>query len=413
MRLKLFLFFALPLLPSSGLVSQEPQQTEPKPLIRDGVFVPAESQAIALEMRAYSGELRFTYVADHGSFVNEGDTIAKIDTKSLDKQIEQAKIDADSAKIRHQSAVERARMEVESAKLTEATTRASLERARRALEGWEKYELDFARRQSELSAQYAKDGISDAQDEFDQLLAMYSDDELTDATEEIVLKRSRRDLARSKISQQLQDERRKYTATYDWPNSGERRREAVLQQELAMAHFMQQLDLDAQNREDRIRRSKRDLKKALDHVAHLEEDAKLFVLNAPRSGVFLHGSLDDYGRGSAAPRYKAGGNGVQRKELFMVANPDRLKVALSIPEPNYRDVKNGMAVKVRPAIAPDLEWVGSLKMERYPNPRSAGAPENNYDAQVSIDRTLPGIVVGMRAKVELPPSHSGSATIIR
>jgi multidrug resistance efflux pump len=207
----------------------------------EGVLVPRVGEEIQIWPEAWSGELLMLEVVGHGSWVSRGDVLARFDTRDFDEAVERAERDLRTAELGLEStrlgaahAEAGARERVEDAQY-------SLERARKELESWEKDELEIRRRGEELSAQYTQHNIDDQQDELDQLEAMYAGDELVDATEEIVLRRSRRNLTRSKVSQKLNLDRVAQQREMEIPHQTRAKRQAVDRAGAALRRLEEQL----------------------------------------------------------------------------------------------------------------------------------------------------------------------------
>jgi len=124
-------------------------------------------------------------------------------------------------------------------------------------------------------------------------------------------------------------------------------------------------------------------------------------VRATASGLVLHGSGDDYRPGRTPPRHEVGGTANAKAILFTIAQPGGLQVALDLPESQVATVSQGMAAKVVATSDASLEMVGRLRFDRFPSSRSAGAPENAYDATVELDSVAPTLFAGMRCKVLL------------
>jgi RND family efflux transporter MFP subunit len=379
---------------------------------RDGTLIPDDAATVSLWFEAYAGGLTLLEVAPHGAPVGEGDVIARIDDESLRDQLVQARLELESAVMRHRNALHQAEIDREGEGAAVDAARSALDRSRRALVAWEAHELKFRERQAAMSAQNTLDFIGDQEDELQQLEAMYRDDELVDATEEIVLRRSRRNLARSIVSKELQADRRKVQIDFDEKNETESRRQAVEQQEQSFKRMIQSHEVAERTRMDGIGRADHAVRQARDKVEDLEKDLALLTVRAPRSGVLLHGDPDDYRPGKVAPRYERGGSAAPRKTLFTVAQPDELGVALEVPESSFAKIRSGTGVTVHPSLAPATQYVGTLHVDRHPNPSSAGAPENTYAARVKLENPLPGYVVGMRCKVKIVTEEIANAVIV-
>jgi len=369
--------------------------------MRKGTFVPAVFDEVSLWFDEYKGELLMIEVVEHGTPVNDGDVIARIDVGGINKQIEQLERQVKSAALKLQNTAERNTLSEKSAALALDNARYSLEQARRDLEGWERYELDFSQRNAEMSELYTQHNIDDQKDELDQLEMMYRDDELTDATEEIVLKRSRRNLSRTMKSLKNLKDRRAYTVAFAEAAQSVRLRRAVTAKEAALDSLLKSQEIERRSREDGLLQVEMGLKDQKDKLARLKKDSALLSIRASRSGVLLHGSPDDYRPGRTAPRYKRGSRGSARTTLFTIADPDRSAVALDIPESKINSIRTGKAAKVSVAALPDIAVMGTMRVDRFPAPRSAGGSENSHDAEVVIESPVQGVVAGMRAEVKI------------
>lgn len=369
--------------------------------MRKGTFVPADFDEISLWFEEYKGELLMIEVVEHGTPVNDGDVIARIDGGGISEQIEQLERQVKSAALNFQNTGERALLSEKSSALALDNARYDLEQSRRDLEGWERYELDFSQRNAEMTELYTQNNIDDQKDELDQLEMMYRDDELTDATEEIVLKRSRRDLARSMKSLKNLKDRRAYTVAFAEAAQSVRLRRAVNAKEAALDKLLKSQEIERRTREDGLHQVELSLKDQKDKLARLRKDAALLTIRAARNGVLLHGAPDDYRPGRTAPRHERGSRGSARATLFTVADPDRSAVALDIPESKIGSIRTGKAAKVSVAALPDIALIGTMRVDRFPAPRSAGGNENTHDAEVVIEGPVQGVVAGMRVEVKI------------
>ena len=378
----------------------------------DGVFVPADLEEVSLWPQAFSGEILFLEVVPHGTFVNEGDRLATLDLRSIDEAIADAERELRSAEVRLQNTQENAAVQADAARASLSDSRSALERARLSLEGWEKHELELRRRQEELSRQYGQHAIDDATDELAQLELMYGDDELVDATEEIVIKRSRRDLARSRTSLKLQHDRDAFELTYEVGPETRRRHEAVARQEGTLERLTRTQAIARRSSGDELARSQAQLDKQALRLERLRRDREAMEIRAPRSGVVLHGGADELGPSKVRPDHRRGSRGSARAALFTVANPDRLALSLTVSESQLGEVRTGMGARVEPVVDQGAELVGTLRVERYPTPASAASPENAYRARVELERGSPGIVFGMRAQAVLETETLKNAILV-
>ncbi len=361
-----------------------------------GVFVPVDFEAVSLWPEAYSGEMLVLEVAPHGSTVAAGDVIARLKTRSIDETIADAERGLVSARIAHEGLRERNAVAEEGAASKLARAEAGLDRARRALEGYETQELAFSARGDELQKQRSEAWIADQVDELEQLEAMYEADELTDATEEIVLKRSRRDLALSRASSELSKDQRAYKVDHTQPLTRESKREDVARKTEELAHLRRTQAVDAEGRKDGFTRSEAELAKKVLRLERLKRDRELLTVKAPRAGVVLHGSLRALRAGGAPSHVRRGRQLAKRADVFLVADPEQLAVAVDVSESNRATFGDGTQVVVKP-VGGDAKLIGTLSVGAYPAGAKAG--ESTFEGTVELADPVPGVVAGMHAKV--------------
>ncbi len=382
-----------------GVAQEDP--TAPQALELTGTFVPAEAEEIHLWPQGWKGELMFLEVMAHGSMVEEGQVIARFDTEGIERQIEDAEFALEDARFQLEMSAQRNELEEHSGELRVHDAERALDRARRTLEGWIEFEYGQNRANAEMSEVYTRHSLEDAEDELRQLEAMYREDELTDATEEIVLRRSRRNLARSHRSAELSQGQREFTAEFSWPISTEMKEEAVIKAEHSLKRTHRQFQLDQEARHAALEKSERGLVRLEERLEKLLSDQGMFELRAPRSGLLLHGGAEDYHPGKAAPRHRRGGRAGVRTALFTIATPDRMGVALNVGESKLSQVGNGRSVQIHGIADDGLHRNGRLVMDAFPQAKSATGPENQYHGFVELAQPVIGALPGQRVKIEI------------
>jgi multidrug efflux pump subunit AcrA (membrane-fusion protein) len=375
----------------------------------EGTVVPAEGTPVWIWPEGYSGELILADVLPHGSRVKEGDVVAHIDSRALEEQIRQLEFEVSSAYQRMGNAEEKNRIDRDAAASALEQTRSALDRSRRALEGWEKQELEFAKRRAGIEERHRLAGIDDQTDELAQLEKMYKADELIDATEEIVLKRQRRALDLSETELAFARERRDYDEKIEEPLQTEAKRDAVHAQESALERLVKSQEIETRAADDAYQRIRRQLVETRQKLSQLRHDRDLMTVKAPRDGILLHGSLDDYRPKQAPPRYERGSRIAAHTRIFTVADPDKLAIAIDVPESKLESARSASAVEIRPTFDPKLTASGSLTLEEFPEAKSGPSPENNYAGKIELERAIDGLRPGMRVKVKLAASDASSA----
>ena len=380
---------------------------------RNGVFAPASPAPVSLWFEAYSGEMLVLEALPQGSAVNEGDVVARLETRTIDDQVHQAELEARSAAVRHAGVVEKNKIDDDAAAAALEQAKASLERAKRTLEGWTGKEVPFNRRGDDLGKRNEDAGIDDQKDELAQLEKMYKADELVDDTEEIVMKRSKRRLAITEDARSLSVDRRGYRMEYDEAMQTEIKKEAVRMQELSLDRLLRTQAVDKRAREDALARSKDALDQQNLKLERLRRDREKFAIKSPRAGILLHGKEKDYRPGKSPARYERGSTLPARSDVFLVADPEALAVAFDVPESMLGEAREGAAVEVKSVAATGGKSLGTVHFEAYPSTKVGD--ENGFEATAKLSSAIPGVLFGMRAKVVLagapmePPAAAKSS----
>jgi len=389
--------------PSSAAAPARSDEGGTEKRTRTGVLMPAEHDAISLWPEAYAGELLVLEVQAHGTAVAAGEVVARLETKSLERQIDDARLELESARIEHEGLLEKHAVADEAAASRLERARAALDRARRGLEGYETAERAFKQRSDDLSRHWEKARVDDQVDELAQLQAMYEADELTDATEEIVLKRSQRDLALTRERNDLEEDRRVHRLQLADELEAEAKREEVARKEEELEHLARTQAVEARGRDDAARRSAAKLEEKERKLAELRRDLELLSVRAPRTGTLLHGSIRDYRPGGSPRRLERGSKIAPRDDVFLIAAPEALAVAVDVPESLRASLPDGGgAVTARPVGRPDLELRGTLTLADFP--RALQGDESVFEGTVALDAAgvASELVIGTHVEVEVP-----------
>ncbi|HEX6883697.1 MAG TPA: hypothetical protein VF530_09970, partial [Planctomycetota bacterium] len=332
-----------------------------------------------------------------GTTVAAGDVLARCDARAIDEQLADARLELGTQRLNHEATLERNRLEARAAESARARAQAGLERARRALESWKTNELAFSARQDELSKRYQEANLEDQTDELDQLEKMYAADELVDATEDIVLKRSRRGLALTKEQNALALDRARVRRELDQALERERREEEVRTQTEALERLEREQELAARARADAELRSGEALAKKTEALARLERDRALFELRAPEAGVLLHGARRDWRPGKSPARLERGATLATRAEVFLVVPPEPGGVTFEVTDGERARFADGSEFVVRPLHGPGE---ARARVALDPLPRALGTGDLTLEAVATLAAPLAGARYGQRVRLE-------------
>ena len=159
----------------------------------DGRFESTQMQEIKTDFESWS-ELEIKDVVDEGSVVTKGQVVIEFDPKKLDKAIAEAEFALRNSEFDFSDA-ELAMQEVNKTfELDSAIAERTWKNAQEDFDYYKKVSAPERLKDLDYDAKTAGYRLEYAKDELDQLEQMYTEDELTEESEEIVLKRARRDV---------------------------------------------------------------------------------------------------------------------------------------------------------------------------------------------------------------------------
>jgi hypothetical protein len=340
----------------------------------EAVLVPADGVVFALWPRAHSGQPRILEVAAHAARVRKGDVVLRLDDEPVREALRAAEWDVRSAEValrREQGAFE----ELEKVNAEQlARTERSLDLSRRSLKGYLQIGRALDERSFALSVQSSRHRIEDQEDEIEQLGKMYKEDELTEETEEIVLKRARRDLEHAKARLQFIRDEHQHSEEVAEPRRLEALEIAVETQERAHRDLRRSLEGGREFARIALERAEKQVADARRTVEELRRDLGELTIEAPWDGIVLHGDfLGESGAASPKPDLlRRGGTVAPYVPFLTLARPGPLKARFSVKAADRHRLTAGMAAALRPAVLPELSIAASLEEPpEFPGPEGA------------------------------------------
>ena len=164
-----------------------------------GVLEPRESEAVAFEPEVYGGALEVVRALGDGQ-VEKGTVLVQFDDEEAREALDAAERELHIATLKHRAlehelVTKRKQHELRLIQLETETARAE-----EALQRFLEIEKPERIAQSAYNLEGTENRLQDQTEELEQLEKMYKEDDLTEETEEIVLRRTRRNLVRSRKS---------------------------------------------------------------------------------------------------------------------------------------------------------------------------------------------------------------------
>jgi len=377
----------------------------------DGVFEARNTHEIALRPKQWSS-FRVLDAVEHGRRVKRGDSLVALDTEKIDRAIADLRAELQLSEL----AVKLAEQVLQS---LEATTPLDLDAARRALRVTREDTQLYRTVNRPLSLKSAAFMLKSAQQSFEyqqeevrQLEKMYKADDLTEETEEIVLRRARNSLERAKFYLEQAKIQHEQTLKLEIPRRDEQIEDSTKRSELQWQNNKVALPLALKKARLELKKMKVDRGRAEEKLKELQADRAAMVVKAPADGVIYYGKCSDgkfAGGGSLAENLRRDGN-LSPKVVFMtLVEPRPMFVRAAVAEKDLQYVRAGLKGIAVPTGYPRIRLPARVdKLD--PVPASSGS----FGSQITVelDRKAKALTPGMTCKVKFIPYRKKRALTV-
>ncbi len=362
-----------------------------------GVVEAGTTDEVSIKLKAWMGPLAVKKVlVEHGTAVKKGDVLVEFDPEKLDQAIRDARQDRAISEL----ALRQTELELPILEKQLPLDMAAAERDNKiALEDLKRF-LDIDKPQSLQSAEFqlksSAFSLEYAKDELKQLQKMYKDKDLTEETEEMVLKRQKYSVEMAEFSFKRSKLTTEQTVKIDLPRREQTARDTAAKSDLSFSKTKDSLPLSLAQKKLSFSKLKYEEVKAKDKLADLEADRAALTVIAPADGLVYYGKAvraQWSGGTTLAP-----GGIVQTGEVFLtVVGTASLFVRAEVDEKDLRGLKAGLAGKATATAFPETPLAAKVT-------RVAAAPlGGKYEVRLELagDPAAMGVVPGMTCSVRL------------
>lgn len=363
-----------------------------------GYFAPASSTELSVTLET-SLSLKVLKAAEHGASVREGEVIVEFDAHDAKEQLDQLeyalavqKLNLEESEREQQIALTRDPLDEEFAKLAK-------NQADEDFAFFVDREFPLNQRTVEQSLKSMKDYLDYTAEELRQLEKMYKADDLTEESEEIVLRRARDDLERSRFALEREELNHRRSIDLNLPRSKIHEQAQHRLAELAFEQFTMTRPLLIEKRRIALKKLHMDFEKASRELDNLRSDLKKLRIEAPHDGIVYYGrSTDGRFANIAEMLAKLRPQGtVAPNEVFMtIVRPGSLQFYGSIPEADLTHAASGSVASIVPTAFPKMRLEAKLQsVATIPGPD--GAFPVRLELQVDAPKKA---VAGMTGKAK-------------
>ncbi|MGE0191752.1 MAG: hypothetical protein AB7T63_06875 [Planctomycetota bacterium] len=361
----------------------------------DARVVPMDVHEVEIETNRYGGPFEVVEARASGP-VEAGDTLIRFDPAEIDRQIERERIELqlvmakfEEAEVGYAQTVERLRLAVEDAQRDERNARLELER-------WNAVERELRLAEQAQSLEAGREFLQNQEEELAQLEKMYGEDDLTEETEEIVLRRTRRSVERARKNLEWREIRHKYYLEVIFPREDEKLDAALRKAKLRLEQEMKTQEIDKRAADLNREKARLDLDAKKRSLAELEEDREQMVLKAPRAGLAVAGRLNNgawQGIRENDLTYEVGDKVKPGQVLYTLFTANHLHLVAGIGQGDLDDVVAGQPAWFDLGLGEDELFRAEVeRVGRFPR-------DDKFEVYLRLTRGDPRFQAGQKAKV--------------
>lgn len=384
----------------------------------EATYESVESSEIKLKPEAYQGDMTLVKVAAAGDAVKKGDVILTLDRAPIDKQIAALEHDLRIARATHEK--QQADLEIgargEALAMTQAET--AFKDATANLKAFEECEGKHMVAQVELNVRFLEDALKDQIEELAQLEKMYKSEELTNATSEIVVRRAKRNLERTKLAIDMGKAEAANVKDVKYPQQRQTLAHQIEMSKNALEGLKAAQTLTRVQREVEAAKAKTTLAQLEEQAAKLKRDLEFFAVRAALDGRVYYGQFQHgaWTSDAVAPLLVAGEKLQPGQVLLTVCGPG-IRARADLAESDYFDVTPGLEASVVPTASPDAKHEGTIKAKSLVGALKGAAA--SFEVRIDFKQPPADLLPGMKGKatvrgkelkdVVLVPSHAVAA----
>jgi multidrug efflux pump subunit AcrA (membrane-fusion protein) len=367
----------------------------------EATYEPVESAEFKLKLEAFQGELTILKVAPAGELVRKGDLLLGLDKAPLEKQIAALENDlrvarASAEKLQADLAIG---TKADALALLQAQT--AVTDAQAGLKSFEDVDGKHMLLQVELNVKFMEDALHDQTEELAQLEKMYKTEELTNATSEIVVRRARRNMERTKTALDMGRIEVTNIQNVRYPQQHRTFVHAIDVTKNALDGVLAAQGLSKVQREVEAAKSKAALAQLEEQAAKLKHDLENFSWHAPMDGRVFYGQFQHGAWATCeqvTPMLVPGEKAQAGQVLVTVCGP-RTRARADLAEADYFDVAPGLEATVIPAAAPDTKAEGTIRT-KSPVAALKGAG-SSFELRIEFQEPPGDVLPGMKGKATI------------
>jgi HlyD family secretion protein len=309
-----------------------------------GILEATDTKEIELDSEEWA-QWEVAEVVPHGKKVSAGETLIRFKKDKLEKAVRDAEIGLSLLKLGVKlEELDIAAMDV-SDPINLEHARRSKKHAEEDLQRYREVEASLSEKSRGEQLRMIEDNVDDQKSELEQLEKMYKADDLTEETEEIVLKRARSQYERAKFSLEMAKSQADRALKLDLPRHRLVVEDAEKSAGLSLSKLEKTQPIAREKADIELQRQRSALTKAEQAFERLKGDLAKTEIKAPIAGTVYYGSYDN-GKwtpaGEMAKTLRPGGTAAAKATLLTIVAAGAPRIHGTVSEKDFSHLKAAM-----------------------------------------------------------------------
>jgi hypothetical protein len=355
-----------------------------------GVFEAKRVAEVAIRPKSWTMPLVVDQAIELGTPVKKGDVLVEFAREKIDKAIQDAEVENTLTELALKHAAEELPILEKSLPVEMAAAERAKTYADEDLKNFVEIERPMAERTAHFTVKSDSEWLEYAREELRQLEKMYRSKDLTEETEEIILRRQRFRIEMYEHYLKEAELERDLALRVRLPREDQRVHENRVKQAIELERARSLLPLNLNQKRLAFAKLKHDRDKGVEKLGELKSDREAMTVRAPADGLVYYGRPERgqwSSAGAAAQKLHKGGV-IPPDEVFItVVAPRPIEIRATIEEKDLAALNRPTELKGRatPASDPDLH-LGVRLAGIVTVPREAGKFDAVIDVELADDK---------------------------
>ncbi len=342
-------------------------------------------------------DLEINKIVEEGTAINQGDEIVWFKTEDIDKKLKESEFALKLAELSLQASSLDFDLTQNTFDLDTQLREKEQQHTEEDFKYFEEVDRPNREKSTRRSVTNSEHSMEYAQEELNQLSRMYSEDELTEESEEIVLKRAQRDVENRQFFLEQAQIRASRSLNVEIPREAEQKKMALDRSKLEYEKSKISMPLERDKKNVALQKSRLALENQKADFDELQKDRALMTLKSPASGVLYFGRcVRGKWMGPAGPNrdLRSGKKATPNKTLVTIVDLKQLMLRADLTEKQLASIRTGAAGVVTPTAFPDSKTTANVTKVSY-----VPVQADKFDCQMDLGTIPTGLMPGMTCKV--------------